>query len=330
MTLLLTGSDVKSVLDMKSTMDIVERAFAELHDGTAVMPPRTPVQVPEHDGVSLFMPAFVKEMHAFGAKIVSVFKHNPKRYGLPTVLGVIVLLDDRTGEPLAIVDGGHLTAMRTGSVSGIATKHMARPEAHVGAILGTGAQARTQAWAMCEAKPFDRILAYSVDPPDQVDEFCREMSEQHGTKFMRAPSAEAAVREADVVTLATSAAEPIIDYDWLPHGCHVNGVGSHAPHMRELDEKTVCTARIIADQKEACLAESGDFIIPMKAGRWSESMIAGELGDVVTGTVPGRTDSEEVTLFKSNGLAIQDLSTAYAVYLRAKERGVGSEIDLAS
>jgi len=330
MTLLLTGSDVKSVLDMKSTMEIVEQAFAELHRGTAVMPPRTVVPLPEHEGVSLFMPAFIKDMRAFGAKIVSVFKHNPKRYGLPTVLGVIVLLDDRTGEPLAIVDGGYLTAMRTGSVSGIATKHMARRDAHVGAILGTGTQARTQAWAMCEAKPFDRILAYSVDTPEHVDAFCREMSEQHGTVFERAASAEAAVREADVVTLATSAAEPIIDFDWLPRGCHINGVGSHAPHMRELDEKTVCTARIIADQKEACLAESGDFIIPMKAGKWDESMIAGELGDVVTGDVAGRTDAEEVTLFKSNGLAIQDLSTAHAVYIRAKKQGVGREIDLAS
>ncbi|MCP3904994.1 MAG: ornithine cyclodeaminase family protein [Planctomycetes bacterium] len=330
MTLLLTGSDVKNVLDMKSTMDIVEKAFAELHNGTAVMPPRTPVPVPEHEGVSLFMPAFIKDMRAFGAKIVSVFKNNPKKYDLPTVLGVIVLLDDRTGEPLAIVDGGHLTAMRTGSVSGIATKHMAKPDAHVGAIIGTGMQARTQVWAMCEAKPFDRILAYSVDPPEQVEAFCREMSEQHGTAFERAATAEAAVREADVITLATSAAEPIIDFDWLHPGCHINGVGSHAPHMRELDERTVCTARIIADQKEACLAESGDFIIPMKAGKWDASMIAGDLGDVVTGEVAGRTDAEEVTLFKSNGLAIQDLSTAYAVYLRAKERGVGMEIDLAS
>ena len=138
MTLLLTGSDVKRVLDMKSSMDIVERAFAELHDGTAVMPPRTPVQVPEHDGVSLFMPAFIKEMHAFGAKIVSVFGNNPKHFDLPAVLGVIVLLDQRNGAPLAIMDGGYLTAMRTGAVTGIATAHMASPNARLGALLGTG------------------------------------------------------------------------------------------------------------------------------------------------------------------------------------------------
>jgi ornithine cyclodeaminase/alanine dehydrogenase-like protein (mu-crystallin family) len=328
MALLLTASDVRSVLDMKSTMEIVEQAFAELHRGSAVMPARTPVRVPEREGVALFMPAFIKDMGAFGAKIVTVFKHNPRDFDLPTVLGVIVLLDDKTGAPIAVVDAGYLTAMRTGSVSGIATKHMANPGARIGAILGTGVQARTQVWAMCEAHRFDRILAHSIDPPDRIDAFCREMTEQHGVPFARAKSAEAAVREADVVSLATSAAEPIISFDWLKKGCHINGVGSHAPHMRELDERTVCTARIIADQKEACLAESGDFIIPMKEGKWDPSRIAGDLGAVVTGEIPGRTNPDEITLFKSNGLAIQDLSTAHAVYERAKAGGVGVEIDL--
>jgi ornithine cyclodeaminase/alanine dehydrogenase len=293
------------------------------------MPPRTPIRVEERGGVSRFMPAFIEGTGAFGAKIVSVFGKNPKDFDLPAVLGMIVLLDPRTGAPVAIVDGGHLTAMRTGAVSGIATRHMANPDARRGAILGTGVQARTQVWAMCEALPFERISVYSIDAPERIDAFCEEMHARHGIPFERAASAEDAVRGAEVLTLATSAAEPIIDFGWLEEGCHINGVGSHAPHMRELDEQTVRTARIIADQKAACLAESGDFIIPMKEGRWTESMIAGELGEVVTGEVPGRTSPGEITLFKSNGLAIQDLSTAHEVYRRAQERGVGVEIDLA-
>jgi alanine dehydrogenase len=327
MTLLLTQADVMNVLTMRDTMDVVERAFAELHRRTVAMPPRTPIRVEEPGGVSLFMPAHIREMGAFGAKIVSVFGRNPKDFDLPAVLGVIVLLDERTGAPIAIMDGGHLTAMRTGAVAGVATKHMANPDATRGAILGAGVQARTQAWALCEARPFEGIRVFSIDPPDRIDAFCADMHALHGVPFERADSAEDAVRGADVVTLATSAAEPIIDFEWLAPGCHVNGIGSHAPHMRELDERTVCSTRIIADEKAACLAESGDFIIPMQQGTWDESMIAGELGAVVAGAVPGRTSPEEITLFKSNGLAIQDLSTALAIYERAKAGGVGLEVD---
>ncbi len=325
MAILLTKSDVQNVLDMKSTIEIVERSFLELHAGSAMMPQRTPIPVPDQSGLALFMPAFIKDMGALGAKIVTVYGRNPKEYDLPAVLGVIVLLDKKTGEPMAIMDGGFLTAMRTGAVSGIATKYMANTDAKVGVIIGSGVQARTQVWAMCEAHKFETMLVHSIDPPEKIDGFCAELQAKHGIPFKRAESGEAAVREADVLTLATSAADPIIDFGWLKKGCHINGIGSHAPHMRELDEQTVCNSRIIADQKEACLAESGDFIIPMKEGKWNESMIAGDLGAVVAGDVKGRTNPEEITLFKSNGLAIQDLSTAYAVYSRAQEMKVGQE-----
>lgn len=330
MAIMLTKSDVMKVLDMKSTMEIVEKAFAELHAGSANMPLRTPIRCEEYNGLTLFMPAFLADMGALGSKVVTIYPNNPKDYKLPTVLGVIILLDKKTGEPTAVMDGGYLTAMRTGSVSGIATKYMANPEAKVAAIIGSGVQAKTQVWSVCEAHKFERFLVFSVDPPEQIDAFCKEMAEKHGIPFERAASAEAACREADVLTLATSAKDPIINYDWLKKGCHINGIGSHAPHMRELDEKTVCNARIIADQKEACLAESGDFIIPMKEGKWKESMIAGDLGAVVTGNVKGRTSGDEVTLFKSNGLAIQDMSTAYAVFEKAKAMGVGQEFNFSA
>lgn len=330
MAILLTKSDVMNVLDMKSTMEIVEKAFAELHAGSALMPQRTPIPVPDHHGLALFMPALIKDMGALGAKVVTVYPDNPGKYDLPTVLGVIILLDVTTGEPIALMDGGFLTAMRTGAVSGIATKYMANPDAKIGAIIGSGVQAKTQVWAMCQAKKFQKILVFSIDPPEKIDAFCEEMNQKHGIPFERAESGEAAVRQADVLTLATSAADPIISYDWLKKGCHINGVGSHAPKMRELDERTVCTARIIADSKEACLAESGDFIIPMNEGKWNESMIAGDLGALVSGAVKGRTSPDEVTLFKSNGLAIQDMSTAFAVLTRAKEMGVGQEFNFSA
>ncbi len=327
MALLLTQSDVIRVLDMKSTMNIVEKAFAEYHSGSAMMPARTPIPVPDHKGVALFMPAMIKEMGALGSKIVTVYPDNPSKYGVATVLGVIILLNPKTGAPIAMMDGGFLTAMRTGSVSGIATKYMANPDAKVGAILGSGVQAETQVWAMVEAHQFEKIMVFSIDPPDAIDAFCKKMAEKHHVVFERAASAEDATRQADVLTLATSAAKPIIQYDWLKKGCHINGIGSHAPHMRELDEKTVCNARIIADDKAACLAESGDFIIPMNEGKWNESMIAGDLGAVVSGAIQGRTNPDEITLFKSNGLAIQDMSTAFAVLTKAVEMNVGQEFD---
>jgi alanine dehydrogenase len=325
MAILLSKSDVINILDMKSTVDIVEKAFAELYQGSANMPLRTPIAVPENDGVALFMPAYLKQLGAIGAKIVTVYKNNVPKFGLPTVLGTIIILDEKTGNAEAIMDGGYITAMRTGAVSGVATRYMANKDAKVAAIVGSGVQAKTQIWATCVAHNFEKYLVYSIDPPEKIDEFCTEMQQKHGIPFVRANSIEDAVRQADVLTLATSAKDPIIDGDWLKPGCHINGIGSHAPAMREIDTKTILKSRIIADLTDACMAEAGDLMIPMNEGVWSKDKIAGDLGAVVTGKVAGRTSKEEITLFKSVGLAIQDISTALAVFNLAKEKGVGQE-----
>ncbi len=327
MSILLSKSAVANLLDMKTTMEVVEKAFAELYEGGAVMPQRTVISVPDYEGVALFMPAFIKNLEALGTKTVTVYKNNPAKYGMPTVLGAILILDHKTGAPEAIMDGGYITAMRTGAVSGIATKYMARKDAKIAAIIGSGIQAKTQVWATVEARSFEKYYVYSIDPPEKIDAFCEEMSEKHKTPFIRAKSAEEAVREADVLTLATSAKDPIIDGDWLKPGCHINGIGSHAPAMREIDEKTIMKAKIVADQKSACLAEAGDIIIPLKEGKISEDSVVAELGAVVSGKFNPRESDEDITLFKSVGLAIQDISTAYAVYKLAKEKGVGKEFD---
>ncbi|MFA6569895.1 MAG: ornithine cyclodeaminase family protein, partial [Bacteroidota bacterium] len=217
-----------------------------------------------------------------------------------------------------------ITAMRTGAVSGIATKYMANEDAKTASILGSGIQAKTQVWATCEAHKFEKYYVFSIDPPEKIDAFCKEMEEQHKIPFIRANSAEEAVRAADVLTLATSAKDPIIQYEWLKPGCHINGVGAHAPAMREIDEKTVLNSRIVADLTDACMAEAGEFIIPMKEGKFSKDIIACDLGAVITGKAKGRTSHDEITIFKSVGLAIQDISTAFAVYKLAKEKGTGS------
>jgi alanine dehydrogenase len=327
MAILLSKSDVIGLLDMQSTMDAVEQAFKELFESTANMPQRTPIAVPAHEGVALFMPAYLQKLGAIGAKIVTVYKNNVPKYNMPTVLGTIVILDEKTGNTEAIMDGGFITAMRTGAVSGIATKYMARKDSKVASIIGSGIQAKSQIWATCTAHKFEKYLVFSIDPPEKIDEFCKEMQAKHGIPFERAKSAEDAVRQADVLTLATSAKDPIMNFGWLKEGCHINGIGAHAPAMREIDTETVQKSRIIADLASACLAEAGEFIIPMNEGVWSKDKIAGDLGGVIAGKIQGRTSDSEITLFKSVGLAIQDISTALAVFKLAKDKAVGMEFN---
>jgi ornithine cyclodeaminase/alanine dehydrogenase len=326
-TKLLSRADIERFLTMSMCMTAVERAFADLASGAANMPQRTPIALPDKHGVALFMPAHIKSLGALGAKVVTVYKDNPSVHKLPAVLGTIILLDEETGFPVAVMDGGYITAMRTGAVSGVATKYMARPDAGVAIIFGTGVQAFTQVLAMHEARPLKKLLAYSVDPPEKKKEFARKVAKALGVKVEEIVDPAEAVGRADIVTLATSAAEPIIDGKWLKPGTHINGIGSHAPAMRELDTLTVKKSRIVCDLVSACQAEAGDFMIPAKEGAWSWDSVAGSLGDVILGKVKGRTSSDEITLFKSVGLAIQDMSVARAVYDGAVKAGIGTEFE---
>lgn len=324
-TLLLSRKDIESFFTMKMCMEAVEKAFADLSAGNAVMPQRTPVPVPDRHGLALFMPAHVRSLGALGAKVVTVYKDNLARHGLPTVLGTVILLDEETGFPLALMDGGFLTAMRTGAASGVATKYMARQDAGVAVIFGTGVQAFTQVLAVHEARLLQKLLVYSIDAADVQKGFARRVAEKTGVAVELVDDPAPAVARADIVILATSAVAPVIDGRWLKPGTHINGIGSHAPAMRELDTLTVQKSRIVCDLTSACKAEAGDFIIPAQAGEWSWDRVAGDLGDVVTGKLPGRTSPDEITLFKSVGLAVQDMSAARAVYDRAVERGIGTE-----
>ncbi len=327
MALLLTRDDVQAVLTMKDSMEAVEEAFRQLSLGTVDMPQRPVIRAPDKSGVVLFMPALIGGMDSLGMKVVSVYPNNPAQFDKPTVLGLILLNDLATGEVVAIMDGGYITAMRTGAVSGVATKHMARPDATVASVFGGGVQARTQLMAVAEARELVRALVYDV-VPDQAAGFAEDMTNLLGIPVEAVDDARTAVEQAHVVSTATSAHEPVFDGEWLQPGAHVNGIGSHAPDMRELDTAAVARSRVIVDQKSAALAEAGDLIIPMQAGEISEDHIVGELGDVVAGKIPGRVSDEDITLFKSEGLAIQDVSVAAKVYELAAERGVGTEVSI--
>jgi alanine dehydrogenase len=325
MTRLLSRDDVMAVLTMKDTIDILEQAFADLASDRAVLPQRTAITAPEHGGLSLFMPAFLKGMGALGAKVVTVYKDNPAKYDLPTVLGTILILDERTGAPLAVMDGGFLTGMRTGGVAGLGTRFLAREDAKVHTMFGTGGMARTHAWAVACARPIEKLILTSLDPIEKKEQFKASLKGVVTGEIVFADDPAAAVAEADVVTLITSAAEPIVKGEWFKPGTHINATGSHAPGMRELDTDTVVRAKIVCDLTAACRAEAGDFLIPEKEGAWSFNQVHGSLGEVITGKIPGRENAEEITLVKSVGLAIQDISVAQHVYRKAEEAGVGTD-----
>lgn len=327
MARLLSRQDVMQVLNMQDTIEILNQAFDDLAQGRAVMPQRTPITSPEYGGLALFMPAYLKGMGALGAKVVTVYKDNPAKYNMPTVLGTIILLDEKTGAPIALMDGGYLTAMRTGGVAGLATKVLAREDAKVHTLFGTGGMARTHAWAVDCARDIETLLLYSIDPLEKKEAFRESLKEIINCEIKIAEDAESAVAESDIVTLITSAKDPIVKGSWFQPGTHINGVGSHAPAMREVDSATVTKSKVVCDLVDACMAEAGDFMIPVEEGEWSWEQVHGSLGDVIAGKIPARENDQEITFFKSVGLAIQDISTAFHVYNKALEKGVGTDFN---
>lgn len=327
MSLLLNRQTIQGLLTMSDTMSLLESAFAELVSGDAVMPQRTAVADPEHNGWYAFMPAQLKQMGALGIKAVTVYKDNPAKFGLPSTLATIILLDSETGRTISVMDGGYITAMRTGGVSGMATKYLARTDAKIAGVLGMGVQARAQCEGMAAARDLESILCFSMDSEEAKQQFAEDMSGQLGMPVSVAGSVREVVEGVDVLALATTAATPIIDGAWLPPGLHINAIGAHAPGVRELDTASVTRSKIICDQTSACLAEAGDIQIPLEEGSLKESDIYGEMGELVTGAKQGRESDEEITLFKSVGLSIQDISTAYYVYQKAVEQGAGMEFD---
>lgn len=328
MALVLTRKDVEELLTMKEAMDAVEEAFRQYALGNAVMPLRTSIRVPQHNGINLAMPAYVGgDMEALGLKVVSVYGDNPQKYGLATVLATVLLNDPKTGDLLAIMDGTWLTAMRTGAVGGVAARYLAREDAETAAVFGAGVQARTQLMALCEAREI--TLAWVYDPvPDLQNCYCQEMSESLGIKVAPAASPRAAVEGADVIIAASSAKTPVFDGQWLSPGTHVTGIGSHTPTSRELDTVTILKSKLVVDQREAALAEAGDVIIPLNEGHITAEHIHAELGEVVAGLKEARANETEITVFKSVGLAIQDVATATRVHQLAKEKGVGTVLSL--
>jgi alanine dehydrogenase len=328
--LVLTRSQVRTLVPMPDAIELMKTAFAELSAGRTVSPLRTVITLPEREGDALFMPAYVPAMDALGLKSVNVFRRNPER-GLPVIHAIVSLVDPETGQPLAIMDGTYLTALRTGAVSGAAADLLARPESRVLVAIGAGAQGVTQIAAVCSVRPIERVIAVDVNEAalERLGQLVRTDWPEIESRLETTTDAAAAVREADIICTATTSHSPVFrDADVRP-GTHISAVGAYTPEMQELPAETVARATVVVDAVDAALSEAGDLIIPLRDGLVSREHFTRELGMVASGRAPGRTADEEVTLFKSVGNAVQDVVVAKRAVERAQEQGIGTEIELA-
>ncbi|MEM4466479.1 MAG: ornithine cyclodeaminase family protein [Nitrososphaerota archaeon] len=309
--LFLSDHDVERMLDMKDVIEAVEEGFKLLAMGKVKAPLRSRVSSERYNGDILSMPCLIEDFKIYTNKIVSVYPENVGR-GIPTIHAVIIVADAVKGVPVALIEARYLTALRTGAASAVATKYLSRKDSKVLAVIGCGYQARTQTIGVCEVRNIQKIVAYDVIVEKAV-KYGEEIREKIGVEIEVTDSAKKAIEEADIIVTATTSREPVVKREWIKPGTHINAIGAYTPEMRELDTETIIDSKVVVDNMEAALSEAGDIIIPIKEGRYSKDKIHGELGEILLGVKPGRTTSEEITIFKSVGLAVQDNAATYAL-----------------
>ena len=321
--LLLTEEHVKSVLPMSDLIASMESALARFSSGDVQQPVRTVLTVGPQRAWWGLMPAYVTDPPTMGAKLVTVFNGNAAR-GLPTHLAMIVLFDPDTGALQALMDGRFITEARTAAVSAVSTRYLARAESQALAIIGTGVQARSHLEAFAEVRHLREVRVWSPNAASR-DRFVDEMQPHARVPLHATATAEDAVNGADMVVLATSSPTPVVDVSWIAPGSHIVSVGACRPDQREMSPELVARGRLFVDSRAAALVESGDVVMGIAEQRFGPDHLAGEIGELVLGRVRGRRSDDEITIFKSLGMAVEDVATADLVYRRAVERGVGSQ-----
>ena len=323
--LVLTRADLERVLDPAAVIIAVEAAFREAAAGRALALPRAVLPMAE-GGVFVGMISALPRRQALGAKLVTVVEANRKR-GLPTLHASYLLSDPETGAPLAFMEGGFLTAVRTGATSAVAARHLARPDSRRIACFGAGVQAEFQLRYLKDALPIESVAVVGRDPA-RARAFAARMRDALRVPVEVTRDRRAAVREADVVTCATTSPRPVFAGRDLSPGVHVDAVGAFRPTTREVDVETVKRARVVVDTYHGAWAEAGDLLIPIKAGAITRRHVRAELAEVVALRKPGRTRPEEITLFKSVGWAPEDAAAARLAYDRARAQEIGTEVNL--
>lgn len=325
MTLFLTQKDVESILDMKGALEAVESGFREMGLGQIEMPPRVYLHFEKYNGVLIAMPAYIKGLDAAGVKIVTVHSENPSKYNLPSVIATIILNDPTRGTPLAIMDGTYITALRTGGAGACGAKYLSRKDSKVAAIIGLGVQGRSQLMGLCEVRDIEKAKVFDAVPAAKR-RYAEEMSTKLGLDIEAADSVEAAVKDVDIVVTCTPSPKPILKGEWIGEGTHISAIGADTAAKRELDSSVFKRVdKVVVDFTPQALVV-GDFAAPISEGVIKQEDIYAELGEIVVGKKRGRERSDEVTLFKATGMAIQDVGTAFKVYNMAKQRGIGREV----
>ncbi len=323
--LLLSKADIQKVFTMKDAVEADKQAFRLLVEGKCDVPLRTAVPAPKANGTFLFMPAYAAEMDAAAVKIVNVFGDNPSK-GLPGTIGQVLLMDGKTGEVTAVLDGTYVTQVRTGAASGAAFDLLAKKECRIGALIGTGSQAACQLEAMLAVRELSevRVCARNFG---RTKAFVTEMDRQlsaYGVRILAVADPDAAVAGADLIITATPSETPVFDAAKVQPGATISCVGGYQPHMQELDPAVFARAsKIYFDSQDAVLSEAGDIRIPLEKGLVTEDDFTGELGNVVKGDLTGRENDGEIIVFKTVGVAVQDLVTAKTIYDRAVAAGIG-------
>ncbi len=321
---ILRASDLDGTLDMRDVLKLIERAFAERGLGRTEMPPKSYLHFPAHQGVLLIMPGNLPQLEQAAVKLINVHTGNPAEHGLPTLIATVVLISPETGEPLCIMDGTYVTGMRTGAVSGVATKYLARKDARVLGIVGAGFQGPFQLDAVRHSMAVEEVLV-----ADLVPERARKLAERargFGLAARACETVEEVVRGCDVLVTATPSDHPIVKDDWVHEGMHINCVGTYAKGKQEIEGAILRRAVVVVDDWEQA-SHAGEINVPVSRGEFDHSGVYAELPQIVAGLKPGRTDDSAITVFDTTGLAIQDVVTAWQAFQVAKERNLGFLID---
>ena len=324
--LIVNQAEVRRLLPMAECLEVMEETLSALARGEALLPLRQVLMLPGGQGAFGAMPAHLSSPPALGIKVITVF---PGNHGTEydSHQGAVLLFETERGRLLAVMDASSITAIRTAAVSGVATRALARPEAATLALLGTGVQAATHLEAVALVRPLRQVRVWSRDP-GHVARFVEAARKRHGFTIEAAPSAREAVADADIVCTVTASREPVLEGAWLRAGTHVNAVGASLRTARELDSAAVARARVFVDRRESAANEAGDLLIPRAEGAIGDDHVQGELGEVLLGRVDGRRTDDELTVFKSLGLAVEDVASAHHIHARAQAVGLGTWVEL--
>lgn len=323
-TLILDKKQVARLVDIKDAVRAVERVFREYGLGRTAMPPKLYLNLPEYGGDFRAMPAYVRRLGKCVLKWVNVHPGN-RRFGLPSVMAVMILSDPKNGLPLCIMDGGYPTNLRTGAAGGVAAKYLARKNSRVAGMVGCGAQARTQLQALLKLFKLKEVKAWGIDP-GEVKDFIRDMK-RPGIKFTGAGTIEECVRGSDIVVTTTPSRKPLVKLGWLKAGVHINAIGADAQGKQELEHWILKDAKVVVDSWEQA-SHSGEINVPLSYGQITRNNIYADIGQIISGRRKGRTSAKEITVFDSTGLAIQDAAIADLIFKTAVRKRVGIWVSL--